>query len=252
MQFLGGERRLVSLGNPFDGAAAAEPPSLDGIDMLESLSWEERDRVAALCRWQRFRAGDTVLDQDGDGCDVCFVVQGAVRIVSYSYSGREVSFDDVAAGGVVGEMAAIDGQPRSASVEALEPGTLIAFLSGGAFLSLATGHPQLALALMRRLAGMVRRCTERIVDLSTLGAANRVQSEILRLAVVQGGERGNTAVIRPIPVHADLAARVGTTRETVARVLGDMARDGFLERRSGEMVVHDLARLRALVEEVRG
>jgi len=241
----------VSLGNPFDGAFAAEPPSLDGIEMLETLSWEERDRVAALCRWQRFRAGETVLDQAGDGCEVCFVVEGSVRVVSYSYSGREVSFDDVGAGGVVGEMAAIDGQPRSASVEALEGGTLIAFLSGNAFLSLTTGHPQLALALMRRLAGMVRRCTERIVDLSTLGATNRVQTEILRLALAHA-RAGNTAVIRPIPVHADLAARVGTTRETVARVLGDLARDGVLERRSGEMVIRDLARLRALVEEIRG
>lgn len=219
--------------------------------MLESLSWDERDRVAALCRWQRFRAGETVLDQDSDGCDVCFVVSGAVRVVSYSYSGRAVSFDDVAAGGVVGEMAAIDGQPRSASVEALEGGACIAFLSGGAFLSLSTGHPQLALALMRRLAGMVRRCTERIVDLSTLGAANRVHTELLRLALVHG-EGGNTVVIRPIPVHADLAARVGTTRETVARVLGDLARDGFVERRSGEMLIRDLARLRALVGEARG
>ena len=62
---------------------------------------------------------------------------------------------------------------------------------------------------------------------------------------------GRTATISPIPLHADLASRVSTTRETVARVLNDLARDGIVERQKNALVVRDLPRLSAMVEELR-
>src|SRR3546814_11001643 len=82
---------------------------------------------------------------------------------------------------------------------------------------------------MRSLATVLRRATERIMDLSTLGANNRVHAEILRLA--RPGLKGdNTAVVAPIPLHGDIASRVSTTRETVARVFSDLARADLVER----------------------
>ena len=63
---------------------------------------------------------------------------------------------------------------------------------------------------------------------------------------------GNRAVIRPIPVHADLAGRVSTTRETVARVLNDLARKRIVQRESGGLAILDVRRLSAMVEEFRG
>jgi len=59
-------------------------------------------------------------------------------------------------------------------------------------------------------------------------------------------------VIAPIPVHSDIAARVSTTRETVARVLSDLSRDGLVERRADALVVRDVSRLETMVEDVRG
>lgn len=226
-------------------------PSLDGIDILRPLTPEARAATARRCRWRRFDEGEQILDQHGGTRDVCFVVRGRVRVVNHSASGREISFDDIPAGGTVGEMAAVDGGPRSASVVALDDGTLIAFLAPGPFLELATGHPDLALAVMRRLSGIARRSTDRIMELSTLGANNRVHAELLRLARLHA-RPDNTAVLDPIPVHSDIAARVSTTRETVARVLGDLTRDGLLAKRGSALVIRDLARLEELVEDVRG
>jgi len=108
---------------------------------------------------------------------------------------------------------------------------------------------------MRRLAGMVRRSTERIMDLSTLGANNRVHAELLRLARPadpRDRAKANTATISPIPLHADIASRVSTTRETVARVLNDLARDGILERGESVLSILDMRKLHRMVEEVRG
>lgn len=229
----------------------AAPHTLDRIDFLKPLDPAARAATARLCRWRRFGPGEQILDHQGETRDVCFVVQGRVRVVNHSASGREISFDDIAQGGMVGEMAAVDGGPRSASVVALDDDTVIAFLSPRPFLELVAGHPDLALAVMRRLSGIARRSTDRIMELSTLGANNRVHAELLRLAGT-GRRPDNTAVIAPIPVHSDIAARVSTTRETVARVLGDLTRDGLVEKRGNALVVRDLAQLEHMVEDVRG
>ncbi|KAA0688859.1 Crp/Fnr family transcriptional regulator [Azospirillum brasilense] len=230
--------------------ADAGSSRLDGIALLSPLSAEERAAVARQCRWRRFHANEQIIDHQGDSRDVVLVVDGCVRVLSHSPAGREISFDDIEAGGFLGEMAAIDGLPRSASAVALEEGTLIAFLAPRPFQDLVTGHPDLAMAVMRRLCRVVRIATDRVMELSTLGANNRVHAELLRLAK-RGRVVGRTAVIAPIPVHADIASRVSTARETVARVLNDLARDGLVERQSDALVVRDLHKLEALVEDVR-
>lgn len=206
--------------------------------------------LARQCKWRRFQDGEQVFDRSSDTRDVCFVVEGRVRVVNHSLTGREISFDDVDTGGFFGELSAIDGEPRSASVVALTE-TQIAFLAPGRFEELVLNYPRVGLMVMKRLAGIVRRSTERIMDLSTLGANNRIHAELLRLAR-PAGPRDNTALISPIPVHSDIAARVSTTRETVARVLSDLVRDGLLERKDNALVIRDLCRLVQMVEDVRG
>ena len=104
---------------------------------------------------------------------------------------------------------------------------------------------------MQELAKIVRVSTERIMDLSTLGAHNRVHSEILREARAHADDEANTARISPIPVHSDIGARVSTTRETVARVLSDLAKQNLVKREKDALVILDLERLEDLVEDVR-
>jgi CRP-like cAMP-binding protein len=97
----------------------------------------------------------------------------------------------------------------------------------------------------------VRSNTGRIMDLSTLGANNRVHAELLRLAKATL-KPDNTAEITPIPIHGDIASRVSTTRETVARVLSDLTRQGIIEKRGHSLMVLDYERLEQMVDEVRG
>ncbi len=237
------------------------PASLDRIDLLSTLSQADRAALARQCKWRRFEEGEQIVDRLGDSQDLCFVVDGAARIVNFAVTGREISFDDIPAGGFFGELAAIDGQLRSASVVAQVP-TQIAFLAPTRFETLLLSNPKIGIAVMRRLAGMVRRSTERIMDLSTLGANNRIHAELLRLARLdatdttspraRAASASNSATIQPIPVHADIASRVSTSRETVARVLNDLARDGLVERTETALVIRDLRKLRRMVEEVRG
>lgn len=238
-----------AVGPVHNGAMAPDPVDLDHVTLLAPLSPADRRRVAERCYRRRVAAGETVVDKEGANRDVFFVLDGRVRVVDFSVGGREVALTELGAGACFGELSAIDGRPRSANVVAVVP-TALAVLRHEALWQAIDSHAPLAAALIVHLAGMVRMSTARIVDLSTLGAHNRVQAEILRLARA-AADRGS-ATIRPAPVHADVASRVSTTRETVARVLADLERQGVLERQRGALAVTDLDLLEDMVREFRG
>ena len=224
--------------------------SLKNIRLLAELDDSEQAVVEKNCRWKAYDAGEQIIDQHSDSRDIFFVVEGRVRVVNYSLSGREITFDDLDAGSHFGELAAIDGLPRSASVMALD-NARIASLPAEQFQEIILEHPNIALKLMKHLAHLVRTSTSRIMDLSTLGANNRIHADLLRMGRKVSGE-GSSASISPIPVHSDIASRVSTTRETVARVMNDLARKGIVERKKDSLLIKDIDILEEMVEDVRG
>jgi len=221
------------------------------ISLFAGLADQVRASLDRALVWRRFRQGDEIIGRQSNSRDVFFVVSGCVRVMLYSVSGREITLDDIVPGGYFGELAAIDGQPRSACVMAVED-SIVASLSDESFKAAATENPEITFAIMRRLAAVVRTASGRILDLSTLGANNRVHGEVLRLAKDARLNAEGQPMITPIPVHADIASRVSTTRETVARVMSDLARQGIVSRKKDHMILLDAKRLEAIVEEVRG
>lgn len=224
--------------------------TLADIRLLTELSADEVEIIEKNCRWKTYGASEQIIDQHSDSRDIFFVAEGRVRVVNYSLSGREITFDDLEPGSHFGELAAIDGLPRSASVMSLSE-TRIASLPAEQFQNVILEHPNIALKLMKHLAHLVRTSTSRIMELSTLGANNRIHADLLRMARKVTTD-DLTASISPIPVHSDVASRVSTTRETVARVMNDLARKNIVERQKDALLIKDLERLEDMVEEVRG
>jgi CRP-like cAMP-binding protein len=171
-------------------------------------------------------------------------------VTTYSAGGRQVTFRDIGAGEYFGEVAAIDGERRSADVVALES-TLVASMPAAVFWRLLREETAVAERILLRLARLVRGLSERVIDLSTLGVQNRIHGELLRLAR-EAGAAGNTARIDPAPKHAEIASRVSTYREQVTRELSALVKLGILERGDHALVIRDVAALERLVEEVRG
>jgi CRP-like cAMP-binding protein len=225
--------------------------SLARVEIFRDLRDDDRRKVEQRCRWRTYEADDTLIDREQESHEVHFVIWGRVRVLDYAASGREIAFDDIGPGGIVGELAAIDGGERSASVVAVNR-TLTASLDPRSFLNVLADHPEAGLATMRRLTRMVRQASGRIMDLSALGANNRVHAEILRLARETAGPEATSARISPIPVHSEVASRVSTTRETVARVFSDLTREGLLKKDRNALVVTDVPALAELVASVRG
>jgi len=225
---------------------------LTGIDLIAALPPDRQDELVRLCQWRRYEKDEQIIDRASisKSRDVMFIASGAVRVVVYSLMGRDLTLDDRRAGTYFGELAAIDGQPRSASAMAVEP-TTIAALPGEHFLRFLATEPAFARIVMLRLATMVRTTTDRLIDLSTLGAHHRVHVELLRLAH-QAAKVNGVPAIKPIPIHSELAARVSTTRETVARVLSDLSRRRIMKRDADALIVMDIDRLEEMVEDIRG
>lgn len=232
-------------------AKPAQPSSLGlrSIALLEGLPQERLEGLARECAWRNVAPGSRIISRSGQERDVYFIVTGRVRVTTYSAAGRQVTFRDFGAGEHFGEVAAIDGKPRSADVVALE-NSLLAALPREAFGRLVREEPAVAERLLRDFAGLVRRLSERVIDLSTLGVHHRLHVELLRLAR-EAGVQGNRARIDPAPKHADLASQVSTYREQVTRELSALAKAGVIGKDGKALLVRDVARLERLVKDVR-
>ena len=224
--------------------------NIDDIPLFDTLCEPLRTEINQSLRFRNFSANKQIIDSDSQSNDVVFVCEGRVKVIIYSLSGREIALDEVEAGSFFGELAAIDGFPRSASVMAITEAKL-AFLAADHFLTILKNDTIVGLKVMRKLTRIMRQATTRIIDLSTLGANNRVHAELLRQA--KGAKTiDGKPILTPIPIHSDIASMVSTSRETVARVMNDLARKNIIKRTKTGLVILNIEKLEDMVEEVKG
>jgi CRP-like cAMP-binding protein len=224
--------------------------SLRGVPLFAALTPDARTQIEKRCAWRTYEAGEPIIDYLDQSDDVFFIVEGEARVSLYSVDGKAVTFTDLGSGELFGENAAIDGAPRSASIEALSK-CLVASMPAGAFRALIQSEPTLAMFLLKKMVSKIRSLTTRVYEFSTLAVNNRIQAELLRLASL-APLKGTTAEIEPAPTHADIASRTSTHREAVSRELSRLSKIGLIERRGRALVVKDVKRLSAMVQEVMG
>lgn len=222
--------------------------TLGGIELLQTLSPGDIEALGRRCTWRRYHADQQIVGHADETNDVFFIVEGQVRVIVYSVSGKAVNYRDLGRGQTFGELSAIDGQPRSANVVALTE-SLIATMPAATFWEVLGNHPAVAAATLRRLTHLVRSLSDRIFEFSTLAVKNRIHAELLRLAR-ERSSGDHTAVLSPAPTHAEIAARISTHREAVTRELNELSRAGLIERRQGSLIIRDVGRLARMVSEV--
>ena len=224
--------------------------ALAKIEPFTALPREALLELAAHCRFVRVEPRRQIIGYQDDSADVFFIVSGKVRVVIHSLQGKEITYRDLESGEMFGELAAIDGEQRSASVIAVAE-TLVVAMPQEAFRIAVTTYPALAEAVMRRLTGLVRLYSQRLYELRTLDVPGRIRAELVRMAEDSVGE-DNTAVISPVPTNAVIANRVNTRREAVSRELTNLSRRGVIERHSEALMIRDFAGLADMVESVLG
>lgn len=217
---------------------------LENIELFAGLPPEALRDIEHKARWSSFKADQQVFDKDTDELDIFFVVKGAVRIMSLVSGEREVSLADVLEGNYFGELAAIDRKERSARVIAAQD-SILASLDGEAFVEVMLCYPVVALRVMQRFTRIIRALDNRVTDLSTLTDSQRIYVELCRLAKPDPRRAGGW-YIPDMPNHKEIASWAGTSRESVAQAIGELARQAILERRSMNILIHDLPRLQLM------
>ncbi|WP_339949532.1 Crp/Fnr family transcriptional regulator [uncultured Albimonas sp.] len=212
-------------------------------EFLGRLQPEDLQALKARARLRQVARGEVIVAQEEPGLDVYFVLSGRAVAAIYADNGRVVAYRDIGPGAVFGEIAAIDGAPRTASVEAAEAMQVLVLPPAG-FRELTATRPGFAWALLEHLAQQMRRMTERVFEYSTMLARERLVAELLRLAELHApGAR--QAELRPPPNHFDLASRISTHREAVSREMSRLSSMGLVERADGRLLIADVPRLRA-------
>jgi len=223
--------------------------TLRHVPFFRSLSDDEAHRLDKQCFWRRYEAKQQILGRGEGGTDVFFVIKGTVRAFIRASGGREVILSDVGAGDFFGELAAIDGQPRSASVIAISHAT-VARMPARVFRAAIHRHPDCCDQMLQAMAARLRMLDRRVDEFSSLDIKHRVLAELLRLSRPDLADR-RRAVVSPPPFHAEIAGRILARREAVTRELRLLEDSGHLERRRGAFVLTDVQAMLAQIGDFK-
>jgi CRP-like cAMP-binding protein len=227
------------------GMLAAGPlvDSLARIPFFAGLDAPALERVAAGTRTRRFRRAEIIFHAGDPGDALFIIVSGEVKIALPSEEGDEAILATLRPGDVFGELALLDGAPRSATASALVA-TEVVLLPRDRFRELVATEPAVRDTLLASLAGELRRLTTHVEELHFLDMTGRVAARLVRLAREAGPVAVDGSIrLRPTLTQAELASMVGCTRQSVNKLLGQFADDGLVRVDRDGIVVIDLAGL---------
>lgn len=188
--------------------------------MLADLPREELEQLAGAMRRRAFRRGEVVFHQGDPGETLHLACSGRLKVVLPSEGGDEALLKIIGPGEIFGEMALLDGSPRSATVVAIEA-VETATLSRADFRALLRRSPEAVDGLLAALARMIRGLNEEVGNLMFLDHPGRLARKLLELADAHGRPADGRAVAIELPLtQDDLAAMIGTSRQTVNKLLG--------------------------------
>jgi CRP/FNR family cyclic AMP-dependent transcriptional regulator len=217
---------------------------MPGDGFLDHLRPDDRAALLALGRRRHYAQGQVLFYEGDEGRDVYLLLSGQVKASIASAAGREIILDVIDGGELLGELSAIDREPRSATVTALTEVEVI-IAPTDEFLGFLAARPRVALAFVQLIAARLRRTSHRQLEFGTSDALGRLCGCLLEMTERYGTEAGGARrVSMPIAQH-DVAAITGLSREAVVKGLRALRALGWIEARGRDVVVRDEAALRS-------
>lgn len=215
---------------------------LKKASLFSQLSDDTLGDLAAQLRRRAFRRGTIIFHKDQAGDALYVVDSGRIRIFLPTPGGEELTVDVAGPGDVFGELALLDGRPRSASAESLEDAVTFS-ISREEFQKYLARNPRLAVSLVELLSSRLRHVTEYAESLAFLDVHARLARMLLEMAERYGVQKDGTEIDFDL-TQADLGTMVGATRERVNRALAAFRAQGLIELRGRKIVLLDTNRLR--------
>jgi len=214
---------------------------LQGVSLFQSLSRSDRECLAASLKRRPLNKGEALFRKGDEGTSLYIVQSGSVKIVLPSEMGDEVAAALLSEGDCFGEMALLDGMPRSADVVALESSALLA-LSQRDFLSFLKDNEEAIRAIFSYLTMRLRRTDELLEDAYFLNISARLARRLVELSEKYGQQTAQGGPIK-IDLHltqSDLASIVGTTRESINKELRILREKGLVITEEDALHILDL------------
>jgi CRP-like cAMP-binding protein len=219
---------------------------LTGIKLFKGLEIDLAP-FEARANWRRFDPEEVLVDFDEPSTDVYFLLSGEVRVLMRTASGKEVILHEMRPGDLFGELAALDGVPRSANVTALTRGEACV-MPASVFKEMLFSHQSVSERLFCLMASRIRELNARFMEQTVLDLRHRLYSELLRLSTPRQDKSGER-VITPPPFHHIVAARIGCRREQITREFTMLSQEGLIERTRGALILRQPDVLKARVAE---
>lgn len=201
------------------------------------------DEIARHLRRRRFRRDEIIFHQGDVGDSLLVVASGAVKIVLPSLNGEEAIIATLRPSDYFGELALLDGQPRSATAVAVEPTETLS-LTREQLNRLLDTDPELRASLLAGIAGELRRLTAQVEELHFLDLAGRLAKRLVRMARDAGAADGAGGASLEWPyTQSELAAMIGGTPQSVNRLLTEMLDEGLVSIERDRLVIPDVDRL---------
>jgi CRP-like cAMP-binding protein len=210
---------------------------------LRQLGREDADALLARTRRRRVPRTQPLLRAGAAGHDVVIVLEGRVKLVAYGVDQREVVLALRGPGDLIGEMAALGGQRRTATAIALDD-VEAGYLAAAELRGFLAEHPGVALVLIRMLVQRLSEADRDRIDLATQDSIGRVAKRLVELAADHGTPDGAGTRIELSLTQDELASWTGATRETVSRALRLMRRLGWIATDHRSITVLDPGALR--------
>jgi len=219
---------------------------LRGVPLFDALGDDELAIVAGAAESVHVSAGDTVF-KEGDHSDSCYVVSsGHASAVREHPAGRAITLARFGPGDVFGEMAMLDDQRRSATVQALDELEAVV-ISGEVMRRLLRERPEIALRMVVSLVRKLRQTNERLVGQSFQTVQSRVAKALAELVETARAEDSADGAVVVKGTQAELARLAGSSRESASRFLAVLERAGIITQGRGRVTVHDPAALERYV-----
>ncbi|MER6832083.1 Crp/Fnr family transcriptional regulator [Streptosporangium sp. NPDC000563] len=210
-------------------------------EFITLLTEDEVKALYAAGRPRRWDRGDTLCTEGDESDWVLVLTSGRVKVSSHTAVGSEVVLAVRGPGALLGEFAAIDGLPRSATVTALEP---VEGITVRDFSSYLRDHGRVAVLLMRMVIGKMRDSDRKRIEYGAFDTTGRVATRLVELAE-RYGEPDNGGVRVALPLSQDeLAGWTGASREAVSKALRSLRDRGLIETGRRRVIIHDMEGLR--------
>jgi CRP/FNR family cyclic AMP-dependent transcriptional regulator len=198
------------------------------VPLFQDLTQQDRNAICKAMIHRRFAASQRILtEEEPDGRTFFIIVSGRVHVEVLTAEGKKTILARLQRGDFFGEMALLDGAPRSASVAAAIDCELL-MLYRNAFLDILKRYPQISIRLLMTLCKRLRNSNRQINTLSMMSVYGRVADILLQLAREQGERSGSMIVIPNRPTHQVIADMAGTSRETVSRILSQLHKKQYI------------------------